>query len=144
MRKDTKDTAELEEPIEVDDLEVPMPMSGPRDLADDADLLEDDDEDLGEVALVDDLDEDDDEVVVGATGVGLEVEIVPIETRTRRRRPRRRRHRGKSGRDLERAARRCGRRGGRGGEAPDSEERGEGSLRVLPKQPGEFVCRSCS
>ena len=28
-------------------------------------------------------------------------------------------------------------------EAPDSEERGEGSLRVLPKQPGEFVCRSC-
>jgi len=26
MRKDTKDTAELEEPIEVDDLEVPMPM----------------------------------------------------------------------------------------------------------------------
>ena len=28
-------------------------------------------------------------------------------------------------------------------EAPDSEDRGEGSLRVLPKQPGEFVCRSC-
>jgi hypothetical protein len=28
-------------------------------------------------------------------------------------------------------------------EVPDAEERGEGSLRVLPKQPGEFVCRSC-
>ncbi|MGD0943907.1 MAG: DUF4193 family protein [Acidimicrobiales bacterium] len=28
-------------------------------------------------------------------------------------------------------------------EAPDSEDRGEGALRVLPKQPGEFVCRSC-
>ncbi len=28
-------------------------------------------------------------------------------------------------------------------EAPDSEDRSEGSLRVLPKQPGEFVCRSC-
>ena len=28
-------------------------------------------------------------------------------------------------------------------EASDSEERGEGSLRVLPKQPGEFVCWSC-
>ena len=28
-------------------------------------------------------------------------------------------------------------------EPPDAEDRGEGSLRVLPKQPGEFVCRSC-
>jgi hypothetical protein len=28
-------------------------------------------------------------------------------------------------------------------EAPDAEDRSEGSSRVLPKQPGEFVCRSC-
>ena len=81
MRKDTKDTADLEEPIEVDDLEVPdADEADLEDLAD-ADLLEDDDdEELGEVALVDDLDDDDDEVVVGAGGVVVEVEIVPIET----------------------------------------------------------------
>ena len=28
-------------------------------------------------------------------------------------------------------------------EPADAEDRGDGSLRVLPKQPGEFVCRSC-
>ena len=28
-------------------------------------------------------------------------------------------------------------------EPADAEDRGDGNLRVLPKQPGEFVCRSC-
>ena len=28
-------------------------------------------------------------------------------------------------------------------EPGDAEDRGDGNLRVLPKQPGEFVCRSC-
>lgn len=28
-------------------------------------------------------------------------------------------------------------------EVPDLEDRGDGNLRVLPKQPGEFVCQSC-
>jgi hypothetical protein len=28
-------------------------------------------------------------------------------------------------------------------EAPDAEDRADGTLRVLPKQPGEFVCQSC-
>ncbi len=28
-------------------------------------------------------------------------------------------------------------------EPTDPDERGDGTLRVLPKQPGEFVCRSC-
>ncbi|MGH9172652.1 MAG: DUF4193 family protein [Acidimicrobiales bacterium] len=28
-------------------------------------------------------------------------------------------------------------------EPSDAEDRGDGTLRVLPKQPGEFVCRSC-
>jgi Domain of unknown function (DUF4193) len=28
-------------------------------------------------------------------------------------------------------------------ESADAEDRGDGNLRVLPKQPGEFVCRSC-
>ena len=28
-------------------------------------------------------------------------------------------------------------------EAPDTEERGDGSLKVLPKQRDEFVCQSC-
>ncbi|MCA1691508.1 MAG: DUF4193 family protein, partial [Actinobacteria bacterium] len=28
-------------------------------------------------------------------------------------------------------------------ETPDAEERVEGSIKVLPKRPGEFVCESC-
>jgi hypothetical protein len=28
-------------------------------------------------------------------------------------------------------------------ETPDAEDRADGTLRVLPKQPGEFVCQSC-
>ena len=28
-------------------------------------------------------------------------------------------------------------------ETPDAEERGDGSTKVLPKRPGEFVCQSC-
>ncbi|MHB1973959.1 MAG: DUF4193 family protein [Acidimicrobiales bacterium] len=28
-------------------------------------------------------------------------------------------------------------------EVPDADDRGEGTSRVLPKQPGEFVCQSC-
>jgi hypothetical protein len=28
-------------------------------------------------------------------------------------------------------------------EVPDNDDRGDGTLRVLPKQPGEFVCQSC-
>ena len=126
MRKDTKDKADLEEPIEVDDLEV----------------LEDDDEELGEVALVDDLDDDDE--VVGAAEVDLEVEIVPIETED------------EDDEDLDDDDIEASLdvilkerlvvvddEEDEEEEAPDSEERGEGSLRVLPKQPGEFVCRSC-
>jgi len=80
---------------------------------------------------------------VGATGVGLEVEIVPIETED------------EDDDDLddddieasldvilkERLVVVDDEEEEE--EAPDSEERGEGSLRVLPKQPGEFVCRSC-
>src|ERR1035438_4160546 len=126
MRKDTKDKADLEEPIEVDDLEVP-----------DAD-----EEELGEVALVDDLDDDDE--VVGAAEVDLEVEIVPIETED------------EDDEDLDDDDIEASLdvilkerlvvvddEEDEEEEAPDSEERGEGSLRVLPKQPGEFVCRSC-
>ena len=29
------------------------------------------------------------------------------------------------------------------GTGTDADDRGDGNLRVLPKQPGEFVCRSC-
>ena len=106
------------------------------------DLLDDDDEELGEVALVDDLDDDDDEVV-GTTGV-LEVEIVPIETED------------EDDDDLDDDDIEASLdvilkerlvvvddEEDEEEEAPDAEERGEGSLRVLPKQPGEFVCRSC-
>ena len=28
-------------------------------------------------------------------------------------------------------------------EVPDAEDRAEGSTKVLPKRPGEFVCQSC-
>jgi hypothetical protein len=142
MRKDTKDTAGLEEPVEVDDLEVPdADEADLEDLAD-ADLLEDDDEELGEVALVDDLDDDDE--VVGPGGVGLEVELVPIESED------------EDDEDLDDDDIEASLdvilkerlvvvddEEDEEEEAPDSEERGEGSLRVLPKQPGEFVCRSC-
>ena len=27
--------------------------------------------------------------------------------------------------------------------APEPEERGDGTGRILPKRPGEFVCQSC-
>ena len=58
MRKDTKVTADVEEPVEVDDLEAPdADEVDLEDLAE-AELLEDDDEDLGDVALVDELDDD--------------------------------------------------------------------------------------
>jgi hypothetical protein len=134
MRKDTKDKADLEEPIEVDDLEVPdADEADLEDLAE-ADLLEDDEEELGEVALVDDLDDDDE--VVGAAEVDLEVEIVPIETEDED---------DEASLDVILKERLVvvDDEEDEEEEAPDSEERGEGSLRVLPKQPGEFVCRSC-
>ncbi len=141
MRKDTKDKADLEEPIEVDDLEVPD--ADEEDLEDlaEADLLEDDEE-LGEVALVDDLDDDDE--VVGDTGVDLEVETVPIETEDED-------EDDLDDDDIEASLDVILKERlvvvddeeDEEEEVPDSEERGEGSLRVLPKQPGEFVCRSC-
>ncbi|MGO9964953.1 MAG: DUF4193 family protein [Acidimicrobiales bacterium] len=121
-----------------------MPDADEADLEDlaDADLLEDDDEELGEVALVDDLDDDDEVVVSG--GVGLEVELVPIESED------------EDDDDLDDDDIEASLdvilkerlvvvddEEDEEEEAPDSEERGEGSLRVLPKQPGEFVCRSC-
>ena len=135
MRKDTKETADLEEPIEVDDLEVPD--ADDEDLEDlaEADLLEDDEE-LGEVALVDD--DDDDDEVAGPTDLVVDAETVPIEPEDDDDdaldddRPERGAHRERLDDEDDEEE-----------EAPDSEDRGEGSLRVLPKQPGEFVCRSC-
>jgi hypothetical protein len=142
MRKDTKDKADLEEPIEVDDLEVPdADEADLEDLAE-ADLLEDDEEELGEVALVDD--DDDDDEVAGPTDLVVDAETVPIETED-------------DDDDelddddveasldviLKERLVVVDDEEDEEEEAPDSEDRGEGSLRVLPKQPGEFVCRSC-
>jgi hypothetical protein len=132
MRKDTKETADLEEPIEVDDLEVPD--ADDEDLEDlaEADLLEDDEE-LGEVALVDD--DDDDDEVAGPTDLVVDAETVPIETED------------DDDDELDVILKErlvvVDDEEDEEEEAPDSEDRGEGSLRVLPKQPGEFVCRSC-
>src|ERR1035438_3807117 len=146
MRKDTKETSDLEEPVEVDDLDVvDADEAHLEDLAEDDLLDEDDDDDLGDVALVDDLDEDDDdEVVVTPVGVVVEGDIAPVETED------------EDDDDLddddveasldvilkERLVV-ADDEEDEEEEAPDSEDRGEGSLRVLPKQPGEFVCRSC-
>ena len=139
MRKDTKDTADLEEPIEVDDLEAPdADEADLEDLAE-ADLLDDDDEDeLGDVALVDDArrrrrrrgrgrgrcrrsrvdivpieteDEDEDELDDDDVEASLDVILKERLVVV------------DDEEDEEE-------------EAPDSEERGEGSLRVLAQAAG--------
>jgi hypothetical protein len=148
MRKDTKVTADVEEPVEVDDLEPPdADEADLEDLAE-AELLEDDDEDLGDVALVDELDDDDVEVVVDPAEIVVvaEGETAPVETDDEDEDE-------LDDDDVEASldvilkerlvVADDDEEDEEEEEAPDSEERGEGSLRVLPKQPGEFVCRSC-
>lgn len=150
MAKDTKDKAVPEELVDVDELEVPDADEAElEDLADEE--LIDDEDDLGDDAVLgDDLDDDTGDVEVAVAVVVVdpavegstpapeadeeddeELEDDDVEASLDVILKERLVVADDEEEDEEEE------------EVPDSEDRAEGGLRVLPKQPGEFVCRSC-